>query len=47
VPTSSDIGLLIAEALAAEYVTYYQELFNHTYLRSAGSFIKSSPEKSG
>jgi hypothetical protein len=39
-----DIPPLSPEELAAETVTYYQELFKYPYLRSASSFIMSSPD---
>jgi hypothetical protein len=39
-----DIPPLSAEEIAQEYVTYYQELFKYPYLRSASSFIMSSPD---
>jgi hypothetical protein len=39
-----DIPPLSAEALAAEYTAYYQELFKYPYLRSASSYIMSSPD---
>lgn len=35
---------LSAEALAAEHVAYYQELFKYPYLHSASSYIMSSPD---
>jgi hypothetical protein len=38
-----DIPPLSEEALAAEIVTYYQALYGYPYLRSASSFILSSP----
>jgi hypothetical protein len=37
---------LSPEQLAHEYRSYYQELFNYPYLRSASSFIMSSPDVS-
>jgi hypothetical protein len=40
-----DIPPLSPEALAEESVTYYQALFNYPYLRSASSFILSSPDR--
>jgi hypothetical protein len=39
-----EIPPLSEEALAAEHVTYYQALFAYPYLRSANSFIMSSPD---
>jgi hypothetical protein len=39
-----EIPPLSAEALAAEYTAYYQELFKYPYLRSASSYIMSSPD---
>jgi hypothetical protein len=35
---------LTPEEIAQEYVIYYQELFKYPYLRSASSFIMSSPD---
>ena len=35
---------LSPEQIATEYVTYYQELYNYPYIRSASSFIMSSPD---
>jgi hypothetical protein len=40
-----DMAPLSAEALAAEVVTYYQTLYQYPYLRSASSFIMSSPDR--
>ena len=40
-----DIPPLSAEEIAQEYVTYYQELFKYPYIRSASSFIMSSPDR--
>jgi len=39
-----DVAPLSAEAIAQEYVTYYQELYKYPYIRSASSFIMSSPD---
>lgn len=39
-----DIEPLPAAEIAQEYVTYYQELYNYPYLRSASAFIMSSPD---
>jgi hypothetical protein len=39
-----DIPPLTADRIAHEYVTYYQELFKYPYIRSASSFILSSPD---
>jgi hypothetical protein len=39
-----DVPPLSAEEIAQEYVTYYQELFKYPYIRSASSFIMSSPD---
>lgn len=40
-----EIPPLSDDALAAEYVAYYRELFNYPYLGSASSFILSSPDR--
>ena len=32
------------EEIAQQYVTYYQELYKYPYIRSASSFIMSSPD---
>jgi hypothetical protein len=39
-----DIPPLTADQIAQEYVVYYQELFKYPYIRSASSFIMSSPD---
>lgn len=39
-----DIPPLSEEAIAQEHLAYYQELFKYPYLRSASSFIMSSPD---
>ena len=39
-----DIPPLTADQIAQEYVAYYQELFKYPYIRSASSFIMSSPD---
>jgi hypothetical protein len=39
-----DIPPLTPEQIAQEYVVYYQELYKYPYIRSASSFILSSPD---
>ncbi len=39
-----DLPLSSAETIAQEQVAYYQELFKYPYLRSASSYIMSSPD---
>lgn len=40
-----DVPPNTAEEIARQYVTYYQELFKYPYIRSASSFIMSSPDR--
>ncbi|MEM7344053.1 MAG: hypothetical protein AAF485_07410 [Chloroflexota bacterium] len=39
-----DVPANSPEEIAQQYVTYYQELFKYPYIRSASSFIMSSPD---
>lgn len=40
-----DLPPISEEQMAQEYVAYYQELYKYPYLRSASSFIISSPDQ--